>query len=99
MVAAGEVSGGGLDEVAAVGFKLGDVSLGGGVEPHFPVHGGGDEGFCMAGEGEVDGGEGVWGVAVGEEGEGVCGGGGDEEEVCGVCELDVAGFPGVFLVF
>lgn len=53
----------------------------------------------MAGEGEVDGGEGVWGVAVGEEGEGVCGGGGDEEEVCGVCELDVAGFPRVFLVF
>ena len=37
-------------------------------------------------------------MTVGEEGEGVCGGGGDEEKIRSIGEFDVSGFPGMFFV-
>lgn len=94
-----EVAGGGLDEMAAVFLELLDVALGGGVEPHFSVHGWGDEDGGFAWECEVDGCQGIGCVAVGEEGEGVGGGRGDEEKIRAIGEFDVAGFPGLLFIF
>lgn len=99
LVSAGEVAFFGVDEMAVVGLELGDVSLGGGMEPHFAVHGGGDEDGGFRREGEVDGGEGIGGEAVGELAQEVGGGGGDEQEVGAVGEIDVARFPGILFVF
>ena len=90
-VAAGEETVVGADELVAPRAERGGVADGGRVEPHVAVHGWGDEDGGAGGEG--DGGEGVIGDAVGEFGEDVGGGRGDEEEVGGVGELDVAGVP------
>ena len=45
-----------------------NVTLGGGVEPHLSVHGGGEEDGGLAREGEVDGGEGIGRESVGKVG-------------------------------
>lgn len=99
LVAAGEVAGGGADECAAVGDELGDVAARGRVVPHFAVHGGCDDDTGAAGEGEIDGGKGIGREAVREIPDGIRAGWGDEEKVGMVGKLDVAGFPGLFLVF
>lgn len=44
--------------MAAIFCESGDISLGGGVIPHFAIHGGGDEDLGFGGE--IDGGEGIW---------------------------------------
>jgi hypothetical protein len=62
------------------------------VVPHVDVHGGCDEHGGAAGQGQ--GGEGVVGDAVGELGDDVGGGGGDEQQVGAVGGLDVADLPG-----
>ena len=98
MIATGEVAFGGVDELAAVFFELDDISLGGGVEPHFAIHGGSEEDGGFARKGEVDGGEGIGGEAVGEVAQGVGGEGSDEKEIGVVGKVNVAGFPGVFFV-
>lgn len=63
-VAAGELAFGWADELAAIGLELVDVALGGGVEPHFTVHGRGDEDGGGAGEGEIDRGERIGGESM-----------------------------------
>lgn len=86
--AAGLPAGVGADGGDAVGEELFEVALGGGVEPHGFVHGGGDEdagGWC----GEEEGGDEVVGEAVGHFGEDVGGGGCDKDEVGGLGEADV----------
>lgn len=90
-VAAGEEALVGADEMGSALGEDADVLLGGGVEPHFAVHGRGDEERCGGGQG--DGGEGVVGEAVGEFGEDIGGGGRDEEEAGLISEGDVAGVP------
>lgn len=64
LVAAGEEAVFRADEVVAPGGEGGGVAGGGGVAPHFSVHGGGVEDGGAGGE--ADGAEGVVGEAVGE---------------------------------
>jgi hypothetical protein len=59
-----------------------------------PFHGRGDQNRGTGGE--RDGGEGVVGKAVGHAGEDVGRGGGDEEQIGLIGELDVAGLPAFF---
>ncbi len=77
--AAGEIAGAGLDDADAALAQGFEIGLGGGVLPHVDVHGGGDE--HGRGGGEVHGGEEVVGHAVRKFGQGVGGGGGDDEGV------------------
>lgn len=98
LVAASEIALGRVDEMDAVIFELSEVALGGWVKPHFAVHGGGDESERLFGKSEVDGGKRVGCEAVGELGESVGAGGGDEEEVGAVGEFDVTRFPRIFFV-
>ncbi len=99
MVAAGEVAGGGGYEMDTIGDEGGDIALGGGVLPHFAIHGGGDENGGAAWQSEVGGGERIGREAVGKLGEQGSGGGGDEKEVGLIGEFDVAGFPRLFFIF
>jgi hypothetical protein len=80
-----------LRAVAAQRF---DVLQRGGMLPHLAIHGRGDQNRGAGGE--RDGREGIVGEAVGHGGEDVRGGGGDEEQIGLVGELDVAGLPAFF---
>ena len=99
MVAAGEVTGGGVDEMNAIGLEGVDIPLGGGVLPHFAIHGGGDENGGAARQGEIGGSERIGREAVGKLGEQRSGSGGYEKEVGLVGEFNVAGFPRLFFIF
>ena len=83
----------------AIGDEGGDIALGGGVLPHFAIHGGGDENGGAARQGEVGGGQRIGRETVGELGEQRSGRGGDEKEVRLIGELDVAGFPRLLFIF
>src|SRR5437016_10684606 len=73
-VAAGEKAFVGTNELRTAGFQSRHVLLRSRVQPHFAVHGGGDQQFCLRVEGQSDASEGVVGNAVREFGNDVCGG-------------------------
>jgi hypothetical protein len=95
-VAAGEHAVFGADEGVAPCGEGGDVALGGGMEPHFAVHGRGVKEASAGGEG--DGAEGIIGHASGEAGEDVGGRRGDENKVGAIGEVDVAGPPALLFI-
>ena len=89
----------GAKESAAVCFELADVALGGGMLPHFAIHGGRDKDGSGARQGEIGGGKGIRCEAMGEAAEDIGSGRGHEEEIRLVGEFDMTRFPGLFFVF
>ena len=85
--AAGLFAVGGHQDVYAVGLQLSDVAAVGGFEPHFCIHGGGENQGAFAGGGHFR--NQVVGYAVGDFGNGVGGGGGNQHDVGGAGGVDV----------
>ena len=81
-VAAGQHAGAGRDDREAVVFQRFEVILGDGVFEHVGVHGGRDQ--LGAGRGQRDGGQHVVGLTVGQLGDNIGRGRGDEHQICRV---------------
>ena len=86
-VAAGQHTGAGRDDREAVVFQRFEVILGDGVFEHVGVHGGRDE--LGAGRGQRDGGQHVVGLTVGQLGDNIGRGRGDEHQICRVGKADM----------
>jgi hypothetical protein len=75
-----------------------EILLGGGVLPHFAVHGGSQQDTCLWVERQGHAGQGIIGQSVRHFCHDIGGGGCDEEQGGFVCQTDVGGFPSLLLV-